>query len=112
MQTELVFLEQEIPIWEVARALGWTAQKTRRTFISAGLARRLPGTGWHVMRSDLRRWAPSIEQRVQELRALGELSMRGRARYGNGNARRSKRSKRPTLPHIGVGGRDDEVGRC
>lgn len=110
LQTELVFVEQEIPIWEVARALGWDTRKTRRTFARAGLARRLQGTGWHVMRSDLRKWAPSIEQRVQELRALGELTMRGQARPGNQNAKRPKRPKRPTLVLIGVGGHSGGLG--
>lgn len=91
-QEDLFWVDEEIPCWQVARALGWDARKTRRAMIAAEIAHRLPGSSeWHVSRSDLVRLMPQVEATLRDLRERGMLGQPGRARPGNRNRAKTAR---------------------
>lgn len=68
-----------IEIWKIARALGWSVQRTRRRFKNAGWAVEMPGChDLFVARERLVISMASVLVRIDELESAGMLrSTRG-----------------------------------
>lgn len=76
--------EAYVPIWKLAAGLGWDIVKTRKTFIRAGFAVKLPGSReWTVSREWLAVKMATVLARLDELEDAGLLrSTRGCKRRG------------------------------
>lgn len=93
-------LPEWVEVWKVAKALGWTTQKTRELLARSKLAQRAPalGSGWFVQRDRLMSQLPEVARRLLELERSGLLAMPGRARCR-------------TLSHQNAGARDARDAR-
>lgn len=78
-----------IEVWRIARAIGWTTQKTRLFFYDAGLAQKI---GAHhetmVIREDFQATMPAVYQVFAKAWKTGKLTS-GRGRW----SREAKRSE-------------------
>ena len=74
MSCEIEPTQLLIPLWHVARALGWSTELTRDRFIRARIAIKPPGASeWSVLRSKLLAEMPVVVERIDEMVASGEL---------------------------------------
>ncbi len=86
-----------IPLWHVARALGWSTELTRDRFIRARIAIKPPGASeWSVLRSKLLAEMPVVVQRIDEMVASGEL-LKTRMLRGQKIATRTRKTRSHTL---------------
>ena len=104
-QFELFDLDTQIPTRQIARAIDWTPNYTRKFFARVGLAHQFaPHTEWYVSRHALRDFAPQLERSWREALDRGLFAMPGRARHGaaNGNRRearsRSQHDEQTVIP--------------
>jgi len=81
--------EPRIPLWKVARGLGWSTMRTLRQFRRAGYCHRdFTRSEWWVSRVRLMAIMPTVVARIDELEAAGMLgSHRGGCRFGSGRKR-------------------------